>query len=82
MAMQYQSQVARQNKNRNQGNHPTKKELDSAAQLAEELNMHSLYRLVSYSVQLLSLLSHLQRAYITPELPEVEWGMLHDLTHA
>jgi len=82
MAMQYQSQVARQNENRNQGNHRTKKELDSAARLAEELNMHSLYRLVSRSVQLLSLLSHLRRAHITPELPEVEWGMLHGLTHA
>ena len=52
----------------------------ATARLIEERNLHSLYRLVSRSVQLLDLLSLLKRAQFMSDLPEVEWGLLHGLT--
>ena len=57
-------------------------EADEIAQLAEERMIHSFYRLLSRTVQLLSLLSHLKRAQHMPDLPEVEWGLLHGLSVA
>lgn len=50
------------------------------ARLIEERNIHSMYRLISRSVQFLDLLSLLKRAHFMPDLPEVEWGLLHGLT--
>jgi nuclear pore complex protein Nup155 len=52
---------------------------EALAQHVEERNIHLLYRLLSRTTQLLSLLSHLRRAHDMPELPEVEWGLLHGI---
>jgi nuclear pore complex protein Nup155 len=52
----------------------------ATARLIEERNIHSMYRLISRSVQFLDLLSLLKRAHFMPDLPEVEWGLLHGLT--
>jgi nuclear pore complex protein Nup155 len=60
----------------------TPREAETMARLIEERNLHSLYRLVSRSVQLLSLLALLKRAQYLPELHGVEWGLLHGLTVA
>ncbi len=49
------------------------------AKLTEERNIHSLYRLLSLAVQVLSLMTHLYRAHFTPELPDVEFGLLHGM---
>ncbi len=57
-------------------------EADELAQHIEERNIHSLYRLVSRTAQLLSLLSHLRRAHCMPDLPEVDWGQLHGVSIA
>lgn len=54
-------------------------EADELAQHIEERNIHSLFRLVSRTSQLLSLLSHLRRAHFMPDLPEVDWGQLHGI---
>ena len=45
----------------------------------EERNINALFRLVSRSTQLLSLLSKLRMAHTMPELPEVNWGLLHGI---
>ena len=55
-------------------------EAEELAQHVEERNIHSLYRLLSRTVQLLSLLSHLRRAHSMPDLPEVGWGLLHGIS--
>ena len=55
-------------------------EATATARLIEERNLHSLYRLISRSVQFLDLLSLLKRAQSMSDLPEVEWGLLHGLT--
>ena len=47
------------------------------AQHIEEREIHSFYRLVSRTVQLLGLLSHLRRAHSMPDLPEVELSLIH-----
>jgi nuclear pore complex protein Nup155 len=60
----------------------TPEDAGAMAKLIEERNLHSLYRLVSRSVQLLTLLSFLKRAQYLPELHGVEWGLLHGLTMA
>jgi nuclear pore complex protein Nup155 len=70
-AIQYQTQASTST------HAHSEKELRSIAHLSEERSLHSLYRLVSRSAQLLSLLSHLRRAHVTPELPEVDFGLLH-----
>jgi nuclear pore complex protein Nup155 len=57
-------------------------EAEEIARLTEERIIHSYYRLLSRSVQLLSLLSHLRRAQSMSELPEVEWGLLHGISIA
>jgi nuclear pore complex protein Nup155 len=57
-------------------------EAEEIARLTEERIIHSYYRLLSRTVQLLSLLSHLRRAQSMPELPEVEWGLLHGISIA
>ena len=62
------------------GNHLRPAEADEIARLTEERILHSHYRLLSRSVQLLSLLFHLKRAQEIAELPEVEWGLLHGIT--
>lgn len=56
------------------------KEAVNIAHLIEERNIHSLYRLLSRVVQLLRLISLLRKADSMPELPQVEWGLLHGLT--
>lgn len=55
-------------------------EAEHLARQIEERDIHSLYRLVSRTVQLLGLLSHLRRAHSMPDLPEVEWGLLHGIS--
>lgn len=45
----------------------------------EERHIHSVYRLLSRTTQLLNLLSCLRRAHSMPDLPEVEWGLLHGI---
>ena len=78
-AMQYQSRALP--RNQKAGQHNTRKDLDAKARLTEERNIHFLYRLVSRTVQLLTLMSHLRRAQATSDLPEVEWGLIHGLTY-
>lgn len=56
------------------------RELTAAACLREERSIHALYRLVSRTVQLLSLLDLIYRAHLSPTLPEVEFGYIHGLT--
>mmetsp|Transcript_14798 Transcript_14798/g.34244 ORF Transcript_14798/g.34244 Transcript_14798/m.34244 type:complete len:1911 (+) Transcript_14798:203-5935(+) len=53
---------------------------EELAEHIEERNIHSVYRLLSRTTQLLSLLSCLRRAHSMPDLPEVEWGLLHGIT--
>jgi len=55
-------------------------EAEELALHIEERSIHSLYRLLSRITQLLSLLSCLRRAHSMPDLPEVEWGLLHGIT--
>jgi nuclear pore complex protein Nup155 len=55
----------------------TERELTAAARLREERSIHALYRLVSRTVQLLSLLDLIYRAHLSPHLPEVEFGYIH-----
>ena len=57
-------------------------EADELARRIEERNIHSLYRLLSRTIQLLKLLYHLRKANALPDLPEVEWGMLHGIQFA
>jgi nuclear pore complex protein Nup155 len=57
-------------------------EAEHLAQQIEERDIHSFYRLLSRTVQLLGLLSHLRRAHSMPDLPEVEWGLLHGISIA
>jgi len=57
----------------------TSAEAEELAQQIEERNIHSIYRLLSRTTQLLSLLSYLRRAHSMPDLPEVEWGLLHGI---
>jgi Nup133 N terminal like len=54
----------------------------TAARKAEERNIHSIYRLLSRTTQLLNLLYYLYRADSLPEMPEVEWGLLHGIQFA
>lgn len=49
-------------------------EAEHIARLLEEIKFHSLYRLLSRLVQLLSLVSLLRRAQGMVELREVDWG--------
>jgi nuclear pore complex protein Nup155 len=79
-AMQYQSQL----RAGNVGTTPqiTPREAENIAHLIEERNIHSLFRLLSRVVQLLELVSLLQKADAMVELPEVDWGLLHGLTVA
>jgi len=58
----------------------SEKDLNTTAILKEERSIHSLYRLISRAVQALNLMSRLRYAHSTPELPEVEFGLLHGLT--
>ena len=76
-AISYQSQMTAKNTRQHP---PSEKDLDTVAFLNEERNIHSLYRLVSRTIQLLTLLSHFRRAHSTPQLPEVEFGLLHGLS--
>lgn len=76
-SMQYQSQSIIQKED---SNIPLQKDLSLIARLREDRNIHALYRLVSRTVQLLTLISQLRLAHSTPELAEVEFGFLHGLT--
>lgn len=57
----------------------TTAEAEDLAIRIEERNIHSIYRLLSRTTHLLSLLSCLRRAHAMPDLPEVEWGLLHGI---
>mmetsp|Transcript_11676 Transcript_11676/g.29571 ORF Transcript_11676/g.29571 Transcript_11676/m.29571 type:complete len:1883 (+) Transcript_11676:126-5774(+) len=57
----------------------TTAEAEELAIRIEERNIHSIYRLISRTSHLLSLLSCLRRAHSMPDLPEVEWGLLHGI---
>lgn len=57
-------------------------EAERKAQLIEEKNLHSMYRLLTRVMQLLNLMSLLRRAQGMEELREVDWGLLHGLTIA
>jgi len=62
----------------------TPKELDTEARLTEERSIHAHYRILSRTVQLLSMLSILRRCHdrnqFKSSFNEVEWGYLHGLT--
>ena len=60
----------------------SQKDAEPIAHLIEERNIHSLYRLLGRSVQALHILSLLLEADRLPELPQVEWGLLHGMTFA
>ena len=75
-AVRYQTQTSSQNQQFQKMQH-SEKDLFSTAQLYEERSIHAIYRIVSRSVQLLTLMSHLRRAHNNPELPEVDFGYLH-----
>jgi nuclear pore complex protein Nup155 len=60
----------------------TARDAEAIARLAEERNIHSLYRLMARAVQFLNLVSLLQKAENMVELPHVNWGLLHGLTIA
>jgi nuclear pore complex protein Nup155 len=55
-------------------------EAERLAKLTEERKIHSIYRLVSRTRQLLQLFGLLLRAHRATGLPEVEWGSMHGLT--
>ena len=57
----------------------TTAEAEDLAIRIEERNIHSIYRLLSRTTHLLSLLSCLRRAHSMPDLPEVEWGLIHGI---
>lgn len=80
-ALQYHSHL-RSGSGESSTSHLTAAEAETLARLMEEKNIHSLYRLLSRVVQLLNLVSLLQRAQTLPELKEVDWGLLHGLTIA
>ncbi len=75
-AVQYHTQVSSQRQNLQKMRY-SEKELLATAQLYEERSIHALYRIISRSVQLLTLMGHLYRAHNNPELPEVDFGYLH-----
>ena len=78
-AIQYQHRLSAQNKI---GSHQySDKERSNFAILEEERSIHALYRLVSRTVHCLTLLSYLRRAHFIPDLPEVDFGLLHGETH-
>jgi nuclear pore complex protein Nup155 len=76
-SMRFHGNLRRQN---NSTDVLTMEEAIATARRIEERNLHVLYRLISRSVQLLDLISLLKRAQYMPDLPEVEWGLLHGLT--
>ncbi len=75
-SVHYQNQARYQNKALDQ-QQPSEQELRTAACQHEDRSIHSLYRLVSRTVQLLTLVDHLHRAHFSSSLPEVEFGLLH-----
>lgn len=75
-AVQYQTQSSSQNQNFRTTQY-SEKEMSNTARLYEERSIHATYRIVSRTVQLLTLMSHLRRAHGNPELPEVDFGYLH-----
>lgn len=79
-AITYQTQMINQSSVKD--NVPKERDLRNAARLHEDRNIHALYRLLSRTVQLLQLISYLHGAHLTPELPEVEFGLLHGLTYS
>jgi nuclear pore complex protein Nup155 len=77
-ALAYQNQTRYQNDSSNL--QPSDNELVATARLIEERSIHSMYRLVSRTVQLLSLLDRISRAHFSPHLPEVEFGYIHGMS--
>jgi nuclear pore complex protein Nup155 len=58
------------------------REAEHLAHLIEEKNIHSLYRLLARTIQLLNLIALLHRVQEMTELREIDWGLLHGLTIA
>ena len=79
-ALQHSSQVSSGSDEMVQ--HWSPQQIERRAQLIEEKNLHSLYRVLSRVVQLLDLLSLLWRAQRMADLREIDWGLLHGFTFA
>jgi len=79
-AMQNQSRAFQLASNSSQTQYASDKERKEKAFKTEDRNMHSIYRLLSRSVQVLNLLSCLKQAHSMSTLPEVHWGLIHGLT--
>ncbi len=79
-AMQNQSRASQLTNNASQTNYSSVKERELEAKKIEDRNMHSIYRLLSRTVQVLNLLSCLKQAHSMAALPEVQWGLIHGLT--
>ena len=79
-AMQNQSRALQLASNASQTQYASDKERKEKAFKTEDRNMHSTYRLLSRSVQVLNLLSCLKQAHSMSTLPDVQWGLLHGLT--
>ena len=78
--MQKQRRAMQHANNASQTQYASGKERQAKAEAIEDRNMHSAYRLLSRSVQVLNLLSCLKQAHANSRLPEVQWGLLHGLT--
>jgi len=78
--MQNQSRAFQLASNSSQTQYASDKERKEKAFKTEDRNMHSIYRLLSRSVQVLNLLSCLKQAHSMSTLPEVQWGLIHGLT--
>ena len=78
-SMLYQHQLRAQNGVVSSGQ-LSQRDAEEIARLIEERSLHSLFRLVSRSVQLLSLLSLLKRAQLMSDLPDVGWGFIHGVS--
>eukprot|EP00984_Skeletonema_dohrnii_P038704 scaffold42248_cov150-Skeletonema_dohrnii-CCMP3373.AAC.1 len=79
-AMQNQSRALQLANNPSQTHYASDKERKQKAFKTEDRNMHSTYRLLSRTVQVLNLLSCLKQAHAMSTLPEVQWGLIHGLT--
>lgn len=79
-AMQNQSRASQLTSNSSQVHYASEKERRQKAFKTEDRNMHSTYRLLSRTVQVLNLLSCLKQAHSMSTLPEVQWGLVHGLT--
>jgi nuclear pore complex protein Nup155 len=78
-SMLHLGQLRSQNGSHATGQLPSR-DAELIARLVEERSLHSLYRLLSRTVQLLRLLSLLKKAQLMADMSEVEWGLFHGVT--